>query len=300
MFIRSLPSGTDPQHRVYGRRTAYTPVVAFLPCTRRPYGRPAIGTSGCRSLRANARPPAEAPLRTSHRQPRRSGPPSRDRFAIHPASRDVAPGTRRRPAHAVAPRSYGPPTTLSRPPHALHPGRCVPSVPSTPVWQEHETSDRDIRLPKPSCDRAARHRKRRSICRGERIDPTPRSRRISDHQQPRDASAIPSPGTCDLGRQPSLAIDPGKRRLRVGYDRLDLRHEDDARCRVEPKHVDRPALTPDGERHLDVGDPPRGTESDDQLVDESGMRLVEQPVQAFAVPPKANVERRIKGLSDAA
>ena len=207
----------DPPNTVAGRRTRLIPVVAFLPCSPTPVWQeqtPAIGTSGmpkpsCHGMARPGKPGSEARRvrdRVSQPSSRCRDRRPRDTFCHTPASRDVAPRHEPVRAHAVAPRSYGPQTTVIE----ARRTRCIPVVaflvcPPRPYGRNMRPAIGTSGWPKPSCDGAARHRKRRSIGRGER---SIRRREVVESptdQQPRDASTVPSPGTCDLGRQPSLA-----------------------------------------------------------------------------------------------
>ncbi len=84
----------------------------------------------------------------------------------------------------------------------------------------------------------------------------------------------------DLGCQARLAVDASEGGLRIRHDRFDLGDEHDPGRRVEPEDVDRTAFATNRERNFDFGDPACGLEPLDKCLDEVGMGLIEESIQA--------------------
>jgi hypothetical protein len=91
-----------------------------------------------------------------------------------------------------------------------------------------------------------------------------------------------------------------ERGLRVWHNRFDLDHEKAGSRRVPRQDVDRAALAPDRERNLDRDLPACIAKERNGGIDESGVGLVEEAVEAFAVPSKPHVNLRPKGRGDSA
>lgn len=84
----------------------------------------------------------------------------------------------------------------------------------------------------------------------------------------------------------------------IRNNRLDLDDQHDARQSMEGEDVDRATLAPDREGDLD-GDLPAGrTKHDDERVDEPSVRLVDQSVECFTIPSKANIDSRTDRSGD--
>ena len=103
---------------------------------------------------------------------------------------------------------------------------------------------------------------------------------------------LPTAADDHIGGKSRFAIQPVKRGLRVGDDRLDLDDEQCAEEWVKRKDVDRPTLAPDRERDLDVNDPPKASEKLHERIDQPGMCLVDQAVESLASPSKVEVNVR--------
>jgi hypothetical protein len=83
-----------------------------------------------------------------------------------------------------------------------------------------------------------------------------------------------------------------ERGLRVRHNRFDLDHEKAGSRRVPRKNIDRPTLPPDRERHLDRRIPASLAQQDHRRVDDLCVCLVEESVQALAVPAELQLETR--------
>ena len=64
------------------------------------------------------------------------------------------------------------------------------------------------------------------------------------------------------------------------------------------RDIDGASLAPDRERRLHFDFPTVRTEPLDQSLDESCVRLVEQPIQPLTVPAHPNLKLGVKGLAD--
>ncbi|MDO8485692.1 MAG: hypothetical protein Q7S35_12200 [Candidatus Limnocylindrales bacterium] len=67
---------------------------------------------------------------------------------------------------------------------------------------------------------------------------------------------------------------------------------------MQRQDVDRSSLTSDGVRRLDDRLPAEVLEATDDLLDESRVGGVEEPIQAFAVPADAHIDRRTQPFTD--
>ena len=181
-------------------------------------------------------------------------------------------------------------------PNPLHAGRRLPNVRGRHVWEEQETGDRSVRLPQPLANGSATDWKSGSIRLPECVDPPARRRRVADHQQASDSATRPPTRPRDIGSKSCLAIDAAEGGLRVRDDRFDLGDQNDPRRPVISEHVDRATFPADRERHLDIGLPAVASKAPDELLDEAGVRLVEQSIQTFAIPPKTDLQGRVECL----
>lgn len=87
-------------------------------------------------------------------------------------------------------------------------------------------------------------------------------------------------------------------RLGVRHDRLDLYDEDDPGQSMKGEDVDRATLAPHREGNLNRHLPAGCTKQEHERVHEPGVRLVEQPVESFAIPPKADINGRTNRRGD--
>jgi hypothetical protein len=67
---------------------------------------------------------------------------------------------------------------------------------------------------------------------------------------------------------------------------------------VPAQHVDRSAIAELVEGHLNGDFPSGGPQLGDHAIDEHGVRLIEEAVEAFSSPPHANIEIGAKGMAD--
>jgi len=120
-------------------------------------------------------------------------------------------------------------------------------------------------------------------------------RRLANHQQATGDPRRPAALLADASGESDLPIERPDHGLDVRDDGLHLDHEErGARC-VPGENVDRAALAVPAEGDLDRDDPAQLVEQSDDLVDERRVRGIEQPIQALAVPPNANVEIGAQG-----
>jgi hypothetical protein len=61
-------------------------------------------------------------------------------------------------------------------------------------------------------------------------------------------------------------------------------------ARMEGEDIDRPALTPDAERHLDVDRPSQTPEPEDRRFNQGRVRLIDQAVELLAAPSQTKVD----------
>ena len=161
---------------------------------------------------------------------------------------------------------------LSRFPAAdpLAGGAAPPGAVVTVECDKQESGEVRRRLFKPASDDRAPRRQSGAVRGLEPRDPASRRGGGANDQQPADRPDRPVAISHDVACESSLPIKPMKRRRK---------RED----------VDRTALTPNRERDLDVRDPAAPSQSREEGVDQAGMSLVDEAVQLFATPPKANV-----------
>jgi hypothetical protein len=158
--------------------------------------------------------------------------------------------------------------------------------------QEQESGQLAIWLPDPAAHLGIARRKGRVVGRAETADSLAGRRRLRDDKQTRDVLRLPSSLPRDIWCQARLAVEAVKRRLRVGHHGLDL-NDEDGLCRLVPgEDVDRAALAPDRERHLDGCHPAGIVQQTDYRVHQSCVSLVQQTVEAFAMPSKPDVKVR--------
>ena len=164
-----------------------------------------------------------------------------------------------------------------------------PGAVVTVECDKQESGEVRRRLFKPASDDRAPRRQSGAVRGLEPRDPASRRGGGANDQQPADRPDRPVAISHDVACESSLPIKPMKRRLRVGDDGFDLDDQQGAMRRVKREDVDRTALTPNRERDLDVRDPAAPSQSREEGVDQAGMSLVDEAVQLFATPPKANV-----------
>jgi len=121
-------------------------------------------------------------------------------------------------------------------------------------------------------------------------DPPPRGGAITDHEEAGHGHAGPAAFACDLRGEPRLAIDSDHRATRLWYGRLHLVDGHNVHDRMPREHIDRPALPELRERDLHRDVPAGGAIELDELVDDGGMFLVDQSIQALATPTKVESE----------
>ena len=102
---------------------------------------------------------------------------------------------------------------------------------------------------------------------------------------------LPASVLRELGCETRLAIENMECLLADGNDRLDLDDEHDP-CRwVNGEYVDRAPRAPYRERDLDRHLPAGFPEQGHHLLDKTGVSLVEQSIELFAIPSEAQVNR---------
>jgi hypothetical protein len=119
-----------------------------------------------------------------------------------------------------------------------------------------------------------------------------------DDEQPRDTPTSPTTRSGDLGRESGLAIDSGKRGLRVRHHGLDLGHQNDPSRLMERKDIYRTSFSADRKRHLDVSHPTDQVQTPHEAIDQSCVGLVEETIQTLAVPPEPHVQVGVERLRD--
>jgi len=179
--------------------------------------------------------------------------------------------------------------------HALDASRPRGSAASTIVWEKQQPRHPTGWSAQPSAGAPTHSRERRRVRGSERRDAAPRGGRLTDDKQPGHMATRPAAISRDVRRKPSLAIQGLHHRLRVRDDGLHLHHQDGLGPRVPCEDVDRPSLAPLRERDLHHGLPATCVEQLDHRLDQSGMRAVQEAIETFASPPKANVEVRLEG-----
>ena len=101
-----------------------------------------------------------------------------------------------------------------------------------------------------------------------------------------------------LAGEARFAIQPMKRCLGVGDDRLDLHGQQRAERRMERHDVDRTTFTPDGERDLDIDDPAGASKQPYEAINEGGVGVIDQSIETLASPPEVEVDVRSERRSD--
>jgi len=194
--------------------------------------------------------------------------------------------------------------TLAAPPHGLY-GRSTHPPPSDLVrfaWQEPETCEglggTWVQEPVPHRPSTMRE------CVSKRLrmtrDPATGRPVIPDHEQPSHRLCLPAALSGEPSSQPSLSIKGHKGELHVGHDRLDFDKEQDARPRMERKHVDGAALSVHAERNFCRDRPAGGAQDPHDLFDDRRMVGVEEAVEALAVPREPARHPRSEGRGDPA
>jgi len=118
----------------------------------------------------------------------------------------------------------------------------------------------------------------------------PRRGAVTDHEESGHGDAGPAAFACDLRSEPRLAIDSDPGATRLGYGGLHLVDGHDVHDRMPREHIDRPALPEFRERDLHRDLPASGAIELDELVDNGGMLLVDQSIQALAPPTEVESE----------
>jgi len=118
----------------------------------------------------------------------------------------------------------------------------------------------------------------------------PRRGAVTDHEESGHGDAGPAAFACDLRSEPRLAIDSDHGATRLGYGGLHLVDGHDVHDRMPREHIDRPALPEFRERDLHRDLPASGAIELDELVDNGGMLLVDQSIQALAPPTEVESE----------
>lgn len=119
---------------------------------------------------------------------------------------------------------------------------------------------------------------------------SPRGRAITDHEESSHGHAGPAAFTCDLRSQSRLAIDSDHGATGLWHGGLHLVDGHDIHDRMPREYVDRPALPEFRERDLHRDLPAGGSVELDELVDDGGMLLVDQSIQALAPPTEVESE----------
>jgi hypothetical protein len=118
----------------------------------------------------------------------------------------------------------------------------------------------------------------------------PRGRAVSNHEQASDEVRLPATRPADHVAEACFAIVRGDRRLGIRDDRLDLDDEERLGAGVPPNNIDRATLAEMAEGDLDGRLPAMRVEQADDLVDQPGVRRIEESVEALAMPPNTHVE----------
>jgi hypothetical protein len=159
------------------------------------------------------------------------------------------------------------------------------------ICQEQHPSQPPGRSGKPAANLDAPRRQGCIERRGVLMHTSPGGSIVRQYQEPRHAAHEPASLTCDLGREPGLAVENAKHRLEVRHDRLDLDDEERPGRWVEREDVDGAALAADVERHLGGDLPPHRPETAQHPLREVGVSAVEQPIEAFALPQQSHGHR---------
>ena len=122
------------------------------------------------------------------------------------------------------------------------------------------------------------------------LDSSARGPGVAYDKQPADASSCPALHSGDLDGEPGLPIEHEQGRLHVRHDRLHLDNQDNARLRVECQHVNGPSFASNVERDLEPYVPVERAQRPRDDFDQRGVIRIEEPVELFTVPTKAEVQ----------
>jgi len=165
------------------------------------------------------------------------------------------------------------------------------------VWQEQDAGKRAHGPPKPTAHLAVSGRQHGTEGLAELRQPATRGPVLREHEKPPHGPSTPAPARRDADGVPRLAIERGEHGLHVRDDRLDLYDEDDPARRVEGEDVDGAAIGAELECDLRDGEPSAGSEQPDDLLDELGVRSIQEAVGGFAMPHGADLEAGTNGGS---
>ena len=130
-------------------------------------------------------------------------------------------------------------------------------------------------------------------------DTTSRRSIVWQHEKPRDCLGVPIPLAGDLAGEPSLPVERDEHGLQVGNHGLDLDDQQRTGRWMEREHVDRPTLPTNRERHLDRRTPAGADQQLEGRIHERGVSLIQQSVQALAIPEQADFNATAKLRSHA-
>lgn len=174
--------------------------------------------------------------------------------------------------------------------HPLSAGDPPPSVTGRGIRQEEKARDRGSGAADPSGHRGAADWKGDAERRIEGGYATPAGRSLPDDQQPGDGRRVPATIAGDLAREPALAIERREGRLGVRDDGLRLDYQHGPAGGVPRQDIDRPTLAELAERDFDGALPASSLEADDDELHQPGVRFVQQPIEAFAMPSDTHIE----------
>ena len=118
------------------------------------------------------------------------------------------------------------------------------------------------------------------------------------HHEPRAARAcIPAPVSCQLTRQPKLAIQGAHRLVQIHELSFELDREHGPRRRMPRKDVDDPSLAVDRERDLGFEDPRTDRhQMPSHGLMHGGVARIQQAPKIAALPTNRRVKPRAKGV----
>ena len=174
----------------------------------------------------------------------------------------------------------------------------VPCSRSLATWQEQQPRDRARRRTDPLPNLARSRRVAHFERAGMRVDSPAHSSVLRKDDQPGDRADAPAAVLGDPAPDPLLAIDARKQGLDVGHHGLDLDNQQRLVLRVPGQHVDGPSFAEVVEGRLWDNLPPVGREDRHDLVDESGMRGIEETIECLALPVESGRRSGTQRLGD--
>jgi hypothetical protein len=126
----------------------------------------------------------------------------------------------------------------------------------------------------------------------EACNATSIGRSLRHDQELRDSDRLPSSQPADLRAEPSLPVERHQRSLSICDNRLDLHDREGPRIRMPSDDIHGAPFAELVECDLEGDFPASLAKLPHHLIDERGVRLVEQTVETLSTPPHAHVELR--------